>query len=197
MPAALQAPAAILLLGGGLVTCFFGHRLFRVVLGIYGFILGAVLANSLMGAAESTSLIVAMVAGGLVGGAILIVAYFIGVALIGAALGALLLRIIWTQIGSDPDVMIVVAASLIGALGALALQRYIIIVGTALGGAWSALGGGVALFGAPWFAAPSGQLYDWLIYPMRTSSESAAVLAAWFVLGLLGVVVQFGVTAKR
>lgn len=197
MPAALHAPAAILLLGGGLVTCFFGHRLFRVVLGIYGFILGAVMANSLMGAAESTALIIAMVAGGLVGAAILIVAYFIGVALIGAALGAMLVRVIWTQIGSDPEVLVVVGASLIGALGALALQRYVIVVGTSLGGAWSTLGGAMALLGEPWVARPSGQVDDWLLYPMRNSSESVAVLAAWFVLGVLGIVIQFGITARR
>ena len=40
----LTLPAAILLMLGGTVSCFAGYRLFRVVLAIYGFILGAMLA---------------------------------------------------------------------------------------------------------------------------------------------------------
>src|ERR671911_460163 len=49
LPVPFQIPAAIILLVGGLLSCFAGYRVFRVVLGIYGFILGALLASSLMG----------------------------------------------------------------------------------------------------------------------------------------------------
>lgn len=196
MPTAMHAPAAILLLTGGLVTCLFGHRLFRVVLGIYGFILGAVVASSLMGAAETASMMVAMIAGGLVGAALLIVAYFIGVALAGAALGALLVRLVWAQLGSDPHVLIVVGASLLGALMALALQRYVIIVGTALGGSWSALIGGFALVGKPGVAL-ADRLEDWLSAPVHAGYANLYVVAAWLVLGIVGIVVQFAITARR
>ena len=41
LPASYQVPAAIALLIGGIVSCFFGSRLFRIVLTIFGFILGA------------------------------------------------------------------------------------------------------------------------------------------------------------
>src|SRR2546421_443102 len=41
LPASYQLPAAVLLLAGGIVSCFFGYRLFRTVLAIFGFILGA------------------------------------------------------------------------------------------------------------------------------------------------------------
>ena len=197
MPASLQAPAAILLLAGGLVACFFGHRVFRLVLGLYGFLLGAVLANSLMGAAESTSLVVAMVAGGLLGAAILVVAYFVGVAMIGAALGALLVRAIWIQLETDPAVFIVVGASLLGAVMALALQRYVIVAGTALGGAWSAMIGGFALMGEPRVTAVASRLEDWLTYPVQSAYANIWVVAAWLALGSFGILVQFGVTAKR
>ena len=40
LPASYQLPAAIVLLVGGIVACFFGYRLFRIVLAIFGFILG-------------------------------------------------------------------------------------------------------------------------------------------------------------
>ena len=49
LPQALGLPAAVVLILGGAVTCFAGYRLFRFVLGIYGFILGAMLASSFAG----------------------------------------------------------------------------------------------------------------------------------------------------
>ena len=89
LPHAYELPAAILLVLGGAISCFAGYRLFKIVLGIYGFILGAMLASSTIGAAHTTGLIVAALVGGVVGGLILVFAYFIGIALVGAGLGAL------------------------------------------------------------------------------------------------------------
>ena len=37
LPATFQTPAAIILVLGGLLACFAGYRLFRIVLAIYGF----------------------------------------------------------------------------------------------------------------------------------------------------------------
>ena len=127
----------------GLVSCFAGYRVFRVVLGIYGFILGALMASSLMGTDQTLSMIVAALAGGLVGAAILVLAYFVGVALIGAGVGALVANAIWTSFGREPGVIVVVVLAIVGALGALAMQRYVIVISTAFGGAWTAIVGGV------------------------------------------------------
>ena len=41
LPAAYQIPAAVVLLAGGLLACFFGYRLFKVVLAVFGFIIFA------------------------------------------------------------------------------------------------------------------------------------------------------------
>ena len=49
LPHSYELPAAILLVLGGALSCFAGYRLFKIVLGIYGFILGAMLASSMMG----------------------------------------------------------------------------------------------------------------------------------------------------
>ena len=95
LPASFQMPAAIILLLGGLLSCFAGYRVFRVVLGIYGFVLGALLASSLMGTDQTVYMIVAALVGGVVGALILIGAYFVGVALIGAGFGALIVNFIW------------------------------------------------------------------------------------------------------
>ena len=143
LPAWLQTPAAIVLVFSGLLTCFAGYRVFRVVLGIYGFILGALIASSFMGTDQTLWMIVAAVIGGLVGAAILILAYFVGVALIGAGVGALVANLVWASLGREPGALVVIILAMAGALGALVLQRYVIIMSTAVGGALAAIVGGL------------------------------------------------------
>ena len=53
LPASYQMPAAIVLLVGGVVACFFGYRLFRIVLALFGFILGALAASSIFGMSDT------------------------------------------------------------------------------------------------------------------------------------------------
>src|SRR5919106_926600 len=120
LPASFQTPAAIFLLAGGLLACFAGYRVFRVVLAVYGFILGALLATSVVGPENMLSMILAAVVGGLVGAVILILAYFLGVALIGAGVGALAANLIWTAMAREPHVVAVVLFAIVGALAALA-----------------------------------------------------------------------------
>ena len=64
MPQSYELPAALLLLVGGALACFAGYRLFRIVLGIYGFIAGAMFASSMVGAAHTVGMIVAALVGG-------------------------------------------------------------------------------------------------------------------------------------
>ena len=67
LPHAYELPAAIVLVLGGALACFAGYRLFRIVLGIYGFILGAMIASSVMGVTNTARWSIAAVVGGLVG----------------------------------------------------------------------------------------------------------------------------------
>ena len=55
LPQAYGLPVAILLVLGGTLACFTGYRLLRTVLGIYGFILGAMLASSFRNVSCSSS----------------------------------------------------------------------------------------------------------------------------------------------
>jgi hypothetical protein len=195
LPVWLQMPAAIVLVVGGLLSCFAGYRIFRVVLGIYGFILGALLASSFMGTDQTLWMIVAAIVGGLIGAAILILAYFVGVALIGAGVGALAANMIWAAFGREPGVIPVILLAIVGALGALALQRYVIIVSTAFGGAQTAIVGGAALLGNR-AAADVAARAVYRVYPLDPLPGTKWDVAAWLGLGLLGVIVQMTVTAK-
>src|SRR6476659_1483601 len=96
-PATFELPAAIVLVLGGAVACFAGYRLFRVVLAIFDFILGAAIASSVMGPGEQTAMIIGALVGGLAGALLLNLAYFVGVALIGAGAGAFLLHAAWAR----------------------------------------------------------------------------------------------------
>src|SRR5512138_2925944 len=102
LPASYQLPAAIVLIAGGTVACFFGYRLFRIVLAIFGFIFGAMFASSLFGASETTMMVVAAVVGGVIGSTVLIAAYFVGVALVGAGLGVLVAHLISAAMHNEP-----------------------------------------------------------------------------------------------
>src|SRR5437588_12882997 len=115
LPHSYELPAAILLVLGGALSCLAGYRLFKIVLGIYGFILGALLASSMMGATNTTGMIVAALVGGVAGALLLMFAYFIGIALVGAGLGALVAHVGWGYLGTgDPPEVAVSVLSVIG-----------------------------------------------------------------------------------
>ena len=194
LPAQYQLPAAIVLLIGGTVACFFGYRLFRIVLAIFGFILGALLASSIFGTSDTAPMIVAAIVGGLLGAGVLLAAYFVGVAIVGAGLGATLANLAFTASDRDPHFLVIVFASVLGAVGAIYLQRYFIIVGTSFGGAWTLIVGAMALVGnrRALTAAASGNV--WVAYPLDPAPGEQWVPIAWIVLGLIGVGVQMGVT---
>ena len=197
LPAAYQVPAAIILILGGLVACFFGYRLFKFVLGIFGFILGALAASSIWGASDTTYMVISALLGGIAGGLLLLAAYFIGVALVGAGLGALCANLIWTQIEGDPHPFVVVLFSVAGALLATWLQRYVIILATAFAGAWTMLVGVLAIMGdrTAINAAAAGDV--WVAYPMNPAPGQRWVPLVWIGVGLVGTLVQMFVTGGQ
>ena len=197
LPAAYQLPAAAVLVLGGIVACFFGYRLFKFVLAIFGFILGALAASSIWGASDTTYMVIAAIVGGIGGSLLLLAAYFVGVALVGAGLGALVANLIWTQIEGDPHPFVVVLFSVAGALIATWLQRYVIILGTAFGGGWTLIVGALAMMGdkTAMTAAAAGDI--WVAYPMNPAPGQPWVPYAWIVLSLVGTLVQMFVTGGQ
>jgi hypothetical protein len=191
LPTSYQIPAALILLVGGTIACFFGYRLFRIVLGIYGGLLGALLATSIVGPADTMPLVVAAIVGGLIGALILNLAYFVGVALVGAAFGAFVVHLLWPRIASgDPHVLLVVVFAAVGAIGAIWAQRLVIIVGTAFGGAWTLLVGGLALMGDRAARAAASTNDVWVVYPLDPAPGKEWVIWVWLAIGLAGAVVQ-------
>lgn len=194
LPVTYQLPAAVVLLLAGLLACVAGYRLLKYVLALFGFILGGLAASSVFGATETAYMVGAFVLGGLAGAVIMVAASFIGVALVGAGLGAAAVTLAWTRLPGEPHPYVVILASVAGAWLATWLQRYVVVVGTAFGGAWAALVGGLALSGdqAKLAAAAAGNV--WVPYPMQPAPGQAWVPWAWIALGLVGTLLQLRVT---
>jgi uncharacterized protein DUF4203 len=196
LPHSYELPAGVLLVIGGALSCFAGYRLFKIVLGIYGFILGAMLASSMVAASNTVGMIAAALAGGVVGALALMFAYFVGIALVGAGLGALIAHVGWSYVGSggDPPPLAVILLALVGSLGAMLLQRYVIIVATAFGGAWTIIVGGLTV-GDRGPRAASADV--WILYPISPAPGRSWVPIAWIGLGLIGTAVQLAVTGRK
>ncbi len=197
LPAAYGLPASIALILGGVLACFAGRRLFRIVLGVYGFIIGAMFASSMAGVNSQMAMIVAAVVGGLLGSLILVTAYFVGIALVGAGLGAFIGHIAWGWFGTgDPPLLAVIVVSVAGALGAMLLQRYVIIVGTALAGAWTTIVGVVNALATRGMTRGASATEVWILYP-NTLSDAAWAPYAFVALAIAGIAVQLGFGGKR
>jgi hypothetical protein len=196
LPQSIQVPASVVLLAGGAIACFAGYRLVRLVLGVYGFILGALLASSMMGAGATWTVVLAAIGGGALGALVLIVGYFVGVALIGAGIGALAVNLAWKPFGGEPHWAVVLVVAAVGAIAAMSFQRYVIILATAFAGAWTMLRGAETLMVGPGARAASSGSDVWVVYLGYSGPNAMWVYAAWVAISLTGTYVQLHTSGK-
>jgi hypothetical protein len=151
-----------------------------------------------MGITNTTGMIAAAVGGGIVGALVLVFAYFIGIALVGAGLGALIAHVGWGWVRpGDPPAVVLIVLAVFGAIGAMVLQRYVIIVSTAFAGAWTVLLGAVALMDRDGARSASRIGDVFILYPTTPPGGARWMPIAWIALGLIGTAVQLGVTGKK
>src|SRR5919108_2756923 len=166
LPYGLLADGVLVL--GGALACVAGHRLFRTVLAIYGFFLGAMLASSMVAESATAGMVAASIAGGVIGAGVLMFAYFVGIALVGAGLGAFVAHFTAQFIGpAEPPVPVLIALAVAGAVAAMLLQRYVIITATAFGGAWTLLVGMLAFAGDRRAGRAAAEGAVWILYPLN------------------------------
>jgi hypothetical protein len=104
-------------------------------------------------------------------------------------------NIIYKMTNTDPHVLGIVFASIVGAVGSTYLQRYFLIVGTGFGGAWTLIVGAMAAVGnRAGLAAVAASGSVWVPYPLDPAPGQRWVPIAWGLLGLLGTTVQLGWT---
>lgn len=127
----------------GLLICFFGYRIFRFVLAVAGFIIGASfiagVAYTLTEGQDLLVIIIAGIAGGFISALALLFLYSAGVFILGALFGIVLFSgtSIFINYNISP-IIYIIPAVLCGVL-ALLVQRFMLILITSLIGAWIAV----------------------------------------------------------
>ena len=129
-----HVPVAVILLVGGVLSCFLGYRLLRLLVAVYGFGLGVIIVTAFADRLEPWVMVAVMAGGGLLGALLAKAAYLAIVAVLGAGLGALVVQTGWLWEATEPGLWVVLSVCLACALVALALRKYVVIVGTSFGG---------------------------------------------------------------
>jgi hypothetical protein len=194
IPTPYQGAAIAVLILGGAIAWAAGYRLFRFVLTLFGLYIGALAATAVLGPSDRSLLIFAALGGGAIGALIMFFGYFVGVALVGAGIGAFGVHMIWSRLGSDPHAFVVILAAVAGAATAMALQRYVIIIATAFSGGWTMVWGAMSFLNQGAVGVRRPQV--WMVYPLDLSPGRRWLLALWVVVGLLGVFVQVRFTGR-
>ena len=187
----LTAAAAILF---GLLCCFWGFRMFRVILGILGFAIGAMLVGQFVYNLTDGGIVLTVIAaifGGIIGSALVLFVYFIGIFMIGAAAAYLLLNMLASPAGFAGNT----AVAVIGGILALIFQKFIIIVSTAFIGAWCFVSGLFYFFGSGIHPLEISEL-PWILqnyyYP-----QFYVMLAFCLLLGIAGCIFQYRLSARE
>ncbi|MBZ0282027.1 MAG: DUF4203 domain-containing protein [Anaerolineae bacterium] len=163
----------------GLVSCFYGYAVFRVVLVVLGFLLGYAVGTALVaGRAELTVLLVGLGAG-LIGAAIMYGLYVLGVMLAGGLFGANVASALILALNLEGALIpiIILIGVLIGAVIAYGLNKWMIVIGTAFNGASSIIYGAGLLI-------PT-------ISVLERRGNPILMTVIWLLIGVIGVAIQY------
>ena len=174
----------------GLVICFFGYALFKFVIALGGFLIFGSLAGAVAQATSNDPMItlLAGIIGGLIGIALALALYYLGIFLVGAAAGILLAITLATSNGASPNDTALILFALGGGLLALVFQKFMIILSTAFGGAWTVVVGAAHFIGTGLYTQNLEQALDAL------GSTIYLLGIAWLILGFAGMVTQYKTT---
>jgi len=186
-----QQAFAIFSIIAGAIICFWGYSLFKVVLGIAGFIAGAALFYH-FGAQYTANMVVLVILaifGGMIGASLSMAFYYVGLFLLGALAGWQLGFLISTAVNIELVIIIPIAAAVIVGILACFFQKPVIIVATALIGAWSVVTGGFYFFGTG--IIPTDLFRDPFMLIDSLRETNPVVILAWIVLSIAGMIFQF------
>jgi len=185
-------PFLILTLLFGILSCFWGYRAFKIVLGVVGFAAGAYLGASAVAFFTGGFGVVAVITGlvgGLIGATLVSFVYYVGVFVLGALGGWVVYTMIAGAAGCGPRLILLVIPVLAGGILALFFQKFLIIVSTAFIGSWCIVSGGFSLLGSDF--GP----FDLFCAPVRllrpVGGVNTIVVICWVALGILGSIFQF------
>jgi hypothetical protein len=175
----------------GILTCFFGYRILKLTLGIMGFMAAATagwtLGLSLAPNNSGVALICAVIAG-LIGAALCIWLFFLGVFLLGASAGAVVAAAFFNASGSQPQAILILIFAVVFGIVALVMQKFMIIASTAFSGSYLAVAG---IFRLLLHVQNDAPLWFDRLQPRSSGASGYVALACWIVLGLAGLSFQY------
>jgi len=179
----------------GVLICFFGYRMFRFVLAIVGFIIGASFVAgfgfTLTDGKEIVVILIAAVAGGLIVGALFLFLYSAGVFLIGAIFGILLFSGIIGFVNSNTSPILYILPALVGGILALLLQKFMIILITSFTGAW------VSVMAVLYFISSDFSPFRLEFIDRLGENQTYRIVFSWLALGMLGFITQYIIFPKK
>ncbi|PWU20116.1 MAG: hypothetical protein C5B50_04670 [Verrucomicrobia bacterium] len=182
---------------GGVLGCFWGYRILKVVLAITGFIAGATAGwTAGLNFAPSGTITpsVCALVGGVIGAVLCIWLFYLGLFLLGAGFGTLIASSFFSAGGGQMQVMIILACAVVCGLIVLAIQKFMIIVATGFTGAW------LVVAGVLHFLAGTSAPFPFVVGgmpPVPRGLPEFVPLIAWLLLGVVGMSVQFGHSRRR
>lgn len=171
----------------GLIECFFGYRILRFLLGVLGFIAGAVVAGSLgyeLSNGSELISIISGIAGGVIGAFIMYTLYVVGVFAIGAALGFMIASYVFGIMNTGPVTLMLAAAAAAGGILAAVFRKPMLILATAYGGSYA------AVTGVSYLLAKNFNPLDPEFLNSLGEDQLYRMAIIWFGLGVFGFVVQ-------
>ncbi len=202
----------LVMLGIGVMNCFFGARCLKFVLFIYGFVLGLVLGIILTITLEDILIILISLAVAILCGVLAYSFYKVGIFLIGGSTGALILFLILSAFSVDITkwyaVFPIVAAFIVAGIFTLKFKKQVIVISTSLSGASA-----IATFGgflATSFSDIISPTVENMAFSMTTAIDLVTVGATFYIteyvvvylislilLAAGGSVIQFMYTSKK
>lgn len=125
----------------GLLDCFFGYRIFKVTVALVGAIAGALLGQMAAVAAGlgSAGELAGVFVGALVGAGLAFLLYLGAVFIAGFGLGATLAILLLSRLNHMVALLAACVVGVVGGVAALKLQKVVIVLATAVLGAFRAL----------------------------------------------------------
>ncbi|MBI1320314.1 MAG: DUF4203 domain-containing protein [Candidatus Hydrogenedens sp.] len=176
----------------GVLYCFVGYRLFKVLLALSGFVLVGGVTGMVASVGFPDSPVIPIIVGalcGLVGAGALLFLYKLGVFVVGAAFGGLVTFQVLQ--GNPPDWMpwAILGVGLVTGIAALWLEKPMLSLAMASIGAWLMLASvTVLLFGGGDFQLDPESITPLAAWPLFLS---------WLVLTLFGLATQLGTSRNE
>jgi len=176
----------------GVINCFWGYRIFKLLLSLWGFFTGCSLGIMV---AENFQLlfpwnIIIGVVLGIIAIFIVRMLFQAGMFLLGAVFGYTVAMAILYNWYTLPQIPVIIISCLVGGIAAVILQKPILVVATSFAGSWLAVSSGITLISGQPFGSlpPSSQ---------QATGEMLMVTLGWIVLGTVGMLMQLKGKRRR